>query len=153
MIGLGSNLGDRRGRLQGALRLLGERGCRVVRVSALRETEAWGFESRNRFLNGAAMIETELEPVGLLDVLEETERALGREHKSTGGRYEDRAVDLDILLYDDLVMNTRRLTIPHPRMCERRFVLEPLCEIAPQWVHPVAQASVAELLARLASEE
>jgi 2-amino-4-hydroxy-6-hydroxymethyldihydropteridine diphosphokinase len=143
-IGLGSNLGDREATLRHAVELLdAEDGIDVVAVSTLRDTEPVGFADQPRFLNGAAAVETELEPRELLERLLAVERALGRER--TGPRFGPRTVDLDLLVYGDLVVDEPGLTVPHPRLAERRFALEPLAELDPELVLPDGRR-VGELL-------
>lgn len=144
-LGLGSNLGNRRALIEKAVSLVAERVGRVSALSSFYESEPWGFVSDNIFLNAAAAVETELEPLEVLGRIKEIERELGRV-KKTSERYEDRPVDIDILFYGDAVINLPELTVPHPLMLMRRFVMEPLAEIAPGFVHPVAGKSVAELL-------
>ncbi len=100
--------------------------------SAFLATAPWGFESKHSFLNAAVRVETELTPFALLDATQQIERDMGRTLKSVSGKYHDRIIDIDILLYDDLRIKTQRLTIPHPVMYERDFVLIPLREILPQ---------------------
>ena len=130
-VGLGANLGDREGTIRRAVELLGaEPGVEVVAVSALRETDPVGYADQPRFLNGAAAVETELAPRELLDRLLAVERELGRV-RGEGPRYGPRAIDLDLLLYGDRVVDLPGLTVPHPRLAERRFVLEPLHELDP----------------------
>lgn len=134
-LGLGANLGDREATLRRALDLLGaEPGIEVIAVSTLRETDPVGFVDQPRFLNGAAAVETELEPRELLERLLAVERALGRER--TGRRFGPRTVDLDLLLYGDRVVDEPGLTVPHARLAERRFALEPLVELDPELVLP-----------------
>jgi 2-amino-4-hydroxy-6-hydroxymethyldihydropteridine diphosphokinase len=134
-IGLGSNLGDREATLRRAVELLaGEEGIDVVAVSTLRETEPVGFADQPRFLNGAVIVETDLEPRDLLERLLAIERALGRER--TGQRFGPRTVDLDLLLYGSRVVDEPGLTVPHPRLAERRFALEPLHELASELALP-----------------
>ena len=130
-LSLGTNLGDRRKNLETALTLISQRVGTVMARSSVIETEPWGFESQNRFLNMAAKVLTELKPTQVLDTTQAIEREMGRTTKSDAGGYKDRFIDIDILLYDDLVIDTPRLTIPHPHMYERSFVMEPLTEIAP----------------------
>lgn len=136
-LGLGSNLGDREHHLTEAIRLIGERVGQVVRQSSFIETEPWGFESENGFLNGVILCETTLTPRQVLRVTQKIERELGRQVKSltadgspyTLPRYADRPIDIDILLYDDLTVDEPDLKIPHPLMYERDFVMIPLKEI------------------------
>ena len=128
-LGLGSNLGDRRGNISAAVRLLGERVGRVVRVSSMFETEPWGFTSANMFVNAAVCVETSLSPRGVLEATQAIEREMGRTEKSVDGRYHDRTIDIDILLYDDICVDEPDLKIPHPLMREREFVMRPLGEI------------------------
>lgn len=133
-LSLGTNLGDRRQNLKSALELIGSKVGTVVSASDIIETDPWGFESPNPFLNMVVKVETDLKPLEVLDVTQEIERQLGRSTKSVNGEYHDRLIDIDILLYDDLVMDTPELTIPHPLMYERKFVMEPLAQIAPELV-------------------
>ena len=128
-LSLGSNLSDRQAHLNKAIELIGERIGEVVRQSSFIETEPWGFESENRFLNGAILVETTLTPRQLLKATQKIERELGRKRKSSSGVYHDRPIDIDILLYDDLTIDEPDLKIPHPLMHERDFVMIPLREI------------------------
>lgn len=146
-IGLGANLGDRERTIRRALDLLAaEPGVRVVAVSALRETEPVGLVDQPRFLNGAAALDTELSPRELLERLLAVERALGR--RRDGQRFGPRTIDLDLLVYGDLELDEPRLTVPHPRLHERRFALEPLAELDPELVVP-GRGPVSALLAAL----
>ncbi len=133
-LSLGTNLGDRHKNLSCALELIGREVGTVVSASDIIETEPWGFESSNRFLNMAAKVQTSLQPLEVLHATQEIERSLGRTRKSVDGEYHDRLIDIDILLYDNLVMETPELTIPHPLMYQRQFVMEPLAQIAPELV-------------------
>jgi 2-amino-4-hydroxy-6-hydroxymethyldihydropteridine diphosphokinase len=128
-LGLGSNLGDCRKNLERAIRLIDDRVGHVVRQSSFIETEPWGFESRNRFVNAVVRCETTKTPREVLVLTQQIERDLGRKKKSVKGQYVDRTIDIDILLYDDLTVNEPDLTIPHPLMHERDFVMIPLREI------------------------
>jgi 2-amino-4-hydroxy-6-hydroxymethyldihydropteridine diphosphokinase len=146
-IGLGANLVDREATIRAALeRLDAEEGIEVVRVSSLRETDPVGYEDQPRFLNGVAELETELSPGELLERLLAVERDLGRVRQ--GPRYGPRTIDLDLLLYGDALVDEPGLEIPHPRMTERRFVLEPLAELDPDRVVP-GRGRVRDLLAGL----
>ncbi len=142
-VGLGSNLGDREASLRGALELLGED---VVAVSSFRETDPVGYLDQPPFLNAAAALETGLAPRALLERLLEVERELGRTRD--GPRFGPRTIDVDLLLYEDRVIDEPGLVVPHPRMAERRFVLEPLAELDPALAVP-GQGKVSDLLARL----
>ncbi|MDE7118578.1 MAG: 2-amino-4-hydroxy-6-hydroxymethyldihydropteridine diphosphokinase [Bacteroidaceae bacterium] len=128
-LSLGTNLGDKEQNLLSAISEIGRRIGPIKAQSAFLVTEPWGFESENTFLNAAVRVETELSPIALLDETQQIERTLGRTHKTADGQYHDRIIDIDILLYDDLHIATPRLTIPHPHMHKRDFVLIPLHEI------------------------
>ena len=143
-VGLGSNLGDREGNLRGAVELLRELG--PVRVSRIRETDPVGVTDQPRFLNAVVQLETELSARELLDRLLEIERRLGR-NRSAETRWGPRIIDLDLLLYGDETIDEPGLTVPHPRLAERGFVLEPLHELAPDLLLPDGRA-VQELLIR-----
>lgn len=128
-IGLGSNLGDRSALLDEALRLIDERVGHVLRVSSYYETEPWGFQSDNLFLNAAALVITTLSPQHCLKETQHIERQLGRVDKTVDGAFQDRPIDIDLLIYDDLKVNEPDLTLPHPHIEEREFVQIPLQEI------------------------
>jgi 2-amino-4-hydroxy-6-hydroxymethyldihydropteridine diphosphokinase len=150
-IALGSNLssafGGREENLREALRRLRTQGD-VKAVSSFYDTEPVGYTEQPRFLNAAALVETELLPLELLRGLLEIERQMGRDRASAPAKG-PRVIDLDLLIYGDVVMKTAELTLPHPALHEREFVLEPLAEIAPAMVHPALHRSVAQLLAVL----
>ncbi len=151
-LGLGSNLGKKRQNLEDALSFIKERIGTVASLSSFYETVPWGFESQNSFLNAAIGVDTFLSPVELLHATQEIERLLGRRHKSVRKVYHDRPIDIDILLFGNKVLHTEELTIPHPEMAGRRFVMEPLTEIAPDVMHPVYGKTIRELY-RLCVEE
>ena len=130
-LGIGTNLGDRTANLHGAVKQINEQAGHVLACSSFIETEPWGFSSDNAFLNAVVAIDTSHTPHELLRITQEIERAMGRTHKSTGGNYSDRIIDIDILLYEEVNIHDAELTIPHPLMWQRRFVYEPLWEIAP----------------------
>ena len=147
-VGLGANLGDREGAIRAALAVLDARPeVAVVAVSTLHETDPVGYLDQPRFLNGAAALETELEPRELLDALLAVERELGRV-RGDGPRYGPRPIDLDLLLHGDLVLDEPGLVVPHPRLHERLFALEPLAELEPALVVP-GRGAVKDLIARL----
>lgn len=128
-LGLGSNLGERERYVAEAIARIGERVGQVVRRSSLYVTEPWGFRSVHPFVNAVVCCQTSLTPRQLLCATQQIERELGRRHKSHDGAYEDRTIDIDILLYDDLRVDEPDLQIPHPLMYEREFVMQPLREI------------------------
>lgn len=128
-LSLGTNLGNKQSQLLAAIGMLREQVGRVERVSSFIETAPWGFESNHNFLNACVCLATELQPLDLLRITQQIERSLGRREKSHDGIYHDRPIDIDILLFDDLSLSTPELTIPHPHMKEREFVMKPLKEI------------------------
>lgn len=136
-LGLGTNLGDREENIRRAVKLIGERVGQVVRQSSVIETEPWGFESANKFLNAVICCETTLTPRQLLETTQQIERDMGRKGKTLSTRYyHDRPIDIDILLYDDITVDEPDLKIPHPLMYQREFVKVPLAEIQPANVIP-----------------
>ncbi|MFC1896481.1 2-amino-4-hydroxy-6-hydroxymethyldihydropteridine diphosphokinase [Thermodesulfobacteriota bacterium] len=144
-IGVGSNMGARRAHCTNGLEALDRHArCSVVRTSPFYLTEPVGLEEQPWFVNCAARVETGLEPEDLFEVLKGIEHSAGRREGSV--RFGPRVLDMDILFYDKAIIQSSNLTVPHPRMHERRFVLRPLCDIEPQWVHPVLGRSVAGLL-------
>ncbi|MDD4516725.1 2-amino-4-hydroxy-6-hydroxymethyldihydropteridine diphosphokinase [Massilibacteroides sp.] len=148
---LGTNLGDRHKNMLTAVALLAERVGKILALSALYETEPWGFDSDNPFLNVALSIETALLPMELLRLTQQIEQEMGRTEKSNGS-YHDRLIDIDLLMYDDLIINSPLLTLPHPLMHQRIFVLQPLAEIAPDLLHPLLNVTIAELYAQVSSK-
>jgi 2-amino-4-hydroxy-6-hydroxymethyldihydropteridine diphosphokinase len=145
-IGIGSNLGNRQENCLRAIELLQKKGIIVTKRSSLYKTEPWGVKDQPRFINMAIEIDTSLEPKELLKILKNIEKELGREKSSKWG---PRIIDLDILLFDDIILNENNLKIPHPLMQERDFVLRPLCEIAPDIYHPLLKLSMYELMQKI----
>lgn len=151
-LSLGTNLGNKEENLRTAMTLIEEQVGTITSQSALYASAPWGFDSENTFLNNAISVETSLTPEELLSTTQRIEHILGRTHKSVDGQYSDRLIDIDILLYDDVVMHTPSLTLPHPLMHRRLFVLEPLSEIAPTMIHPLLQKEIATLCNELKAE-
>lgn len=147
-LGLGTNIGNKRRNMITAAALLAERVGDVLALSGFYETEPWGFESENFFLNAAVKLKISFPPLELLQITQQIEKELGRAEKSNGV-YHDRIIDIDILLYDDEVLQIPGLTLPHPLMHERKFVMDPLSEIAPFVVHPVLKERIIDLKERL----
>lgn len=144
-LGLGTNLGDKERNLENALTILSLEVGKILRQSSYYVSKPWGFDSANEFLNVVVLVETNLPPFDLLGKTQEIERKLGRTIK-TSEDYADRLIDIDILLYDNLIIDQPTLKIPHPLMTERDFVLIPLSEISPNLVHPVSGKSIVDLL-------
>ena len=151
-LSLGTNLGNKEENLRTAMTLIEEQVGTITSQSALYASAPWGFDSENTFLNNAISVETSLTPEELLSTTQRIEHTLGRTHKSVDGQYSDRLIDIEILLYDDVVMHTPSLTLPHPLMHRRLFVLEPLSEIAPTMIHPLLQKEIATLYNELKAE-
>ena len=144
-LGIGSNLGNRLQQLNVAITRLAEIAGNILAISDFYETTSWGYESPNQFLNAAIQIETSLSPHELLSTIQQIEHEMGRMSKSQDLQYTDRPIDIDILMYDNLILQTPDLVLPHPLMHERLFVLQPLSEIAPNLIHPVLKKMIEEL--------
>ena len=145
-IGIGSNLGNRKQNCENAISLLKENRITVLKRSTMFETAPWGIKDQPKFINMAIKIDTILEPENLLSLLKEIESAIGRTQTF---RWGPRIIDLDILLYDNSIINTNTVKIPHPGIKDRDFVLRPLSEIAPEKIHPVFKKSIKKLLDEL----
>lgn len=146
-LNIGSNIGQRRDNLYRAVVALaaGTGGCAV---SSIVESEPWGFESENRFMNLGVSLVSDIEPHEMLDLIHDIEHRLGSaSHRDEQGNYIDRLVDIDIVAIDDLVINTPTLQVPHPHLAERDFFLRPMIQLAPEWRHPVTGLTAAEMLA------
>ena len=142
---MGSNTGDKQTHIRSALSHLSGKVGKILALSDFHQTQPWGYVSQETYLNVAVAIETTLNPATLLAVTQAIEKAIGRRDKTINGVYRDRIIDIDILLYDDLIIQSSNLTIPHPLMHQRTFVLHPLAEIAPHVIHPVLKKTIAEL--------
>jgi len=149
-INIGSNQGDSHAVIEQAIALIELCSRRKAIRSEYIATEPWGFESHNKFLNIGIAIAWEKTPLELLDTIQNVERSISPSpHRDAEGHYIDRIIDIDIIAIDEEVIDTERLTVPHPRMHLRKFVLIPLAQIAPDWHHPLLKASSAELIERL----
>ncbi|MBO5875120.1 MAG: 2-amino-4-hydroxy-6-hydroxymethyldihydropteridine diphosphokinase [Alistipes sp.] len=147
----GGNVGDAERRLGEAAQLIDAEVGRVVSYSRVYRTKAWGFEAED-FRNQVLVVESDLEPMRVLEAVNDIECRLGRDRaaeqevkSATGARYASRSIDIDILFYDDLIVESERLTLPHPRIAEREFVLEPLAEVVAEWQHPISGKSVQQM--------
>ena len=148
-LNVGSNMGDRRDNLYRAVVALaaGNGGCAV---SSIVESEPWGFESDNRFMNLGVSLDSALEPHEMLDRIHDIERRLGSaSHRDEQGGYIDRLVDIDIVAIDDLVIDTPTLQVPHPHLPDRDFFLRPMTQLAPDWRHPVTGLTATQMLEKL----
>ncbi|HPT13237.1 MAG TPA: 2-amino-4-hydroxy-6-hydroxymethyldihydropteridine diphosphokinase [Bacteroidales bacterium] len=143
-ISTGSNVGDRFAAISRAREALNSKAGIVTMHSSVYETEPWGFNSETSFLNQVLILQTSLSPARLMNTILDLEKEMGRRRSHL--RYEPRVIDIDILLYGKDVYNTHHLQIPHPRMNQRKFVLIPLAEIAPDLVHPVLKLKISEIL-------
>lgn len=149
---LGGNTIDKATKLIDAVALLGDKLGQVVHLSSVYETAAWGYESSESYLNQVVSVETTCSPFQVLAITQKIEKYLGRLVKTVNNQYADRPIDIDILFYDHDVVESDRLTIPHPRIAERRFVLEPLNAVCPDYIHPLLKLSVREMLAECSDD-
>ena len=145
----GSNQGDKEKLLEQACSLINNRCGLLVERSSAYTTEPWGFEADEWFLNELLVVETELDPDTLMDALLQIEKELGRVRHPEKKGYSSRTVDLDILYYGDKIVNTEKVTVPHPRLHLRKFALMPLCEVIPDFLHPVFNLTQTQMLEKL----
>jgi 2-amino-4-hydroxy-6-hydroxymethyldihydropteridine diphosphokinase len=141
---IGGNLGNRMKLLKEARIGIEKQIGKILKESSIYETAAWGFESENDFLNQVLVVETELNPLQVLEECQRIENQLGRVRASN--HYASRTMDIDILFYNDEIIQNERLTIPHPKLHLRRFTLEPLAEVSPEYIHPVLKMSIKKIL-------
>lgn len=152
VLGFGSNIGDRKSIIEKAIKLLNNRLGTFVIASTIIESEPWGFVADNLFLNSVACFETELSPDEILAICLQTEKELGRiriksnNDSSKKKEYSSRTIDIDILLIDNIIINTPNLQVPHPLIQERDFVLNPLKEIIPNWIHPILNKEIKDII-------
>lgn len=151
-LGLGTNLGDREANLHLAMMLLREKVGDIYNVSSFYTSKPWGFVSGNDFSNAALMMDTELSPLELLQAVKNIEKKMGRTPKKDQLSYEDRVIDIDVLFYENRMINLPNLTVPHPHINTRDFVLMPLAEIAPDLVHPTLNKTILQLKNELPDE-
>jgi 2-amino-4-hydroxy-6-hydroxymethyldihydropteridine diphosphokinase len=144
-LGLGSNQGDRLHYLEEAKEYLNNYVGTVIATSPVYETEPWGYESKSFFLNRVISVKTSLSAEQIINEISKIEEKMGRNRSS--GKYADRIIDIDLLLYDDLIISTDRISVPHPQMDQRKFVLQPVSDIAGETVHPVFNKTINQLLA------
>lgn len=157
---VGGNIGEMKPRLRQAQKMINDEAGIVMRCSHTYDTEAWGFKSESRFTNQVLVVDTDLTPEQLLVVVQSIEARMGRDRErekalkeKSGERYCSRVIDIDILLYDDRIIETPDLVVPHPLMHERAFVLRPLCELMRDRVHPILGKSMGQLYTELTSRE
>jgi 2-amino-4-hydroxy-6-hydroxymethyldihydropteridine diphosphokinase len=144
VLSTGSNLGNKLENMESALLQIEKYLGKIIKASAIYESTSWGYESENLFNNQCILVETDLGLGDCLELIQEIEDQFGR--KRFESEYHDRSLDIDILFYNEIIMNTELLQVPHPRMHLRKFVLIPLAEILPDMIHPVFRKTVAELL-------
>ncbi len=143
-LGTGGNIGNKHKNFDEVVKIINKELGEIIRSSSVYETPPWGFESENPFWNQVLLIKTEYSPTELLDQIEKIENRFGRIREK--GKYSSRKMDIDILFFDEEIINTETLTIPHPLLQKRLFVLVPLAEIAPDFVHPVLKKTSVEML-------
>lgn len=148
-LGLGSNLGDKEHYIHCAINKINEKIGKVISLSSFYVTEPVGFVSENSFINAACHVKTPYTPFKILKITKEIEVELGRQIKSENNIYHDRTIDIDMLMYDSLILNSNNLILPHPQLHKRDFVLLPLQEIAGEIIHPVFNKTIQELVRNL----
>jgi len=151
-IGLGSNLGNRLENLEKAYSLIEQNIGKIEKKSSVYVSPPWGFEAKEDFYNSVIKLKTQLDPYSIMIILQKIEIGMGRV-KSTGENYESRIIDLDIIDFGGLLVNIKDLVLPHPQMHLRKFVLIPLNEIEPIWIHPIFKLSAIELLKRIRTDD
>lgn len=149
ILSLGSNLGDREQQIHSTLKKIEERIGKIISISALYHSAPVGFESPHQFVNCVCEVSSKLDIYTIFAITQMIEKEMGRAQKSVDGRYSDRVMDIDLIMAGDLVIDTQELTLPHPRFHQRDFVLRPLCEIAPDQVHPLLGKSIRQLFEEL----
>lgn len=146
-LSIGSNLGEKEYNLSKAVSLLEERGVKIISSSELYETEPWGFKTADQFLNKVIKVRTPYEPEEFLRIIKKIELQMGRtKSELQNNTYESRIIDIDILFYEQRIVSTPSLQIPHLKIEERKFVLEPLVSISPEWIHPLKKVTLTKLL-------
>lgn len=149
-INIGSNLGNRQANMARAVAGIVSLSPLPHRISTILESEPWGFETPNKFLNVGISIDTSLSPTELFGRLQAIEQSISDvSHRTPSGSYADRLIDIDLICIDDLIISTPQLILPHPRMHLRDFVLKPLNELSPHWIHPILNLTPAQMLANL----
>lgn len=152
-LSLGSNLGNREEYIKNAITEIDRQIGKITKVSSLYETEPWGFNSENKFINVAVEVETELSITNLSEIVHKIENEAGRVRDINAIGYIDRVIDIDILLFDNIISDSLQITLPHPKMHLREFVIEPLVEIAPNVIHPILNISIKDISNRLIKQK
>lgn len=152
-INIGSNLGNRQTNISRAIDAIMRRWPGIF-VSPVVESEPWGFNSANRFLNAGVSLDTAMDPTTVFETLHNIEQHISdRPHRTRHGEYADRTIDIDMIFYDDIVLNSERLTLPHPKLHMRDFVLRPLALLEPSWTHPILKLTASQMLEALKNRQ